>query len=218
MAITNQFGHIIYSGKISTNDRWNTGIWFDGIDSAWTQSGVDTLCANALADFNTTFWSNATSPWKTQTNGACTLEQCNVSLYSGGGVLILQSQATITPVVGNSSLILPDFVALCVSVITEKFGRSYRGRMFLPATGSGVSSTNSSSSTLVQAHVDHLAAHMNNLGSGVGGARLATPVVYSRHLDVITPITRLTIDNKFDTQRGRKSRDVASLKVTHTVP
>jgi hypothetical protein len=218
MAITSNYIHLVYSGAISTNDRWNTGIWCDGIVTTWTQAQLDTLCTNALADFNSTFWSNATSGWKAQCNSAANLSQCNAYLYSPGGTLALQSQALMTAAAGTSGTILPDFISLCASIITGKFGRSYRGRMFLPATGSGVSSGNSSSSTLVQAHADHLAAHMNNLGSGVGGALLATPVVYSRHLDVITTITRVTIDNKFDTQRGRKSRDVASAKFTHSVP
>lgn len=96
--------------------------------------------------------------------------------------------------------ILPPQAALVFSSLTDRTGKSYRGRNYWPATAAQL--TAGGVYTVTQALVDEFAAV-------VAAAAAAAPtggmqhVIYSNLLDVATPVTSYRCDAVIDTQRRR---------------
>jgi hypothetical protein len=103
----------------------------------------------------------------------------------------------------GATAVLPPQAALVFSSLTDRTGKSYRGRNYWPATGALL--TAAGVYTVTQALVDEFAAV-------VGAAAAAAPtggmqhVIYSPTLDVATPVTGYRVDAVIDTQRRRGFR------------
>lgn len=119
------------------------------------------------------------------------------------------SSGTAEPGSGATA-ILPPQAALVFSSLTDRTGKSYRGRNYWPATGALL--TSAGLYTVTQALVDEFAAV-------VAAAAAAAPtggmqhVIYSNQLDVVTPVTAYRCDSVVDTQRRRGFKGQPGIQV-----
>lgn len=113
-------------------------------------------------------------------------------------ILIYNVDPTI-PGTGTGSSTSPQDVLL-VSLRTAKVGRSYRGRMYLPAPAT---STVSSPGFLDEATAEEcgiaMAGLMDQIESGFNGV----PCVWSPTLETFEQITTIKVDRRIRTQRRR---------------
>lgn len=142
--------------------------------------------------------------------------------YTGGGALLSLSVAAVTLVdivytpldgtsvstvvshpvsgTGTGSNTLPSEVSEVVTFRTATRGRSHRGRNYLPCWNAGSMTT---SGTIAGSYVTLALAQY----AGALSAITALPgelVVASYLLSTATPVTAITMDSRFDVQRGRK--------------
>lgn len=131
--------------------------------------------------------------------------------YTGGTAASFVGVGTIG-VAGNSgaSQVLPDQLALVVTLRTALAGRSHTGRIYLPITKWNLSSQGQ----MAKAETDGLAAWFaafltaaNTSLTGVSGNHM---VVASQKLGTSQSITSVTVDTKIDVQRRRANRQNAS--------
>ena len=116
---------------------------------------------------------------------------------------------------GTGTAVHPPQVAGVFSLITGLTGRSYRGRMYWPATGAALDAGGAFTTALPT-----LAAGMQTLiKTGICGAAGAPPsaqgAVYSHTKDVTTALTSIRVGNGPDTQRRRKARTESTGSVTY---
>ena len=107
-----------------------------------------------------------------------------------------------TDAVGNVGQ-LPPQVAVGWSERTAVVGRSFRGRMYMPACDSQYVSGNGGIVSAYQSRhadsADVFRAAVNTAGAGGDW----TLCVYSRQLDVLEPVLDINVGNRVDTQRRR---------------
>lgn len=133
---------------------------------------------------------------------------------TGGPAAKYIGTAPVAGVVGNSTFgPLPLQVCAVVSLRTGFAGRSYRGRMYLPATGQPLEADHQMSNTdcqsLAQGYVSFLHdVDFNNAGK---------PVVVSTKLGTATPIASVVVDSRLDIQRRRANREAAAHTATQPV-
>jgi len=98
---------------------------------------------------------------------------------------------------GNS---LPPNSATLLSIRTEKIGRSYRGRMFLPPCSEADSAGNMVEAD-AQELADAFAALCNATATTLSGGRIG---VYSQVLGTFEPATDVKVDRRLRVQRRRQ--------------
>jgi hypothetical protein len=134
----------------------------------------------------------------------------------GGATANLQGTYEYSPAInGAAAHVLPLSSAMCVTLRTDKAGRHYRGRMYLPANGATLSNH-----TYVGTDVDAVALAMKDLmellkGSTLSGGSII-PIVAG---DTTTPglVTSISVDNRPDTQRRRAKSERATYRQTATI-
>jgi len=210
------FWRVSIGGQINDTDTWSINRWLYlvSVGTGPNQSDHDAIASGQLADFNSTFWNPATNPYKAMNAAATTLATCKVYYYLNG-VLTAESSSSITPVAGTSTNVQPAYCAQVFTLRTSGFGRSQRGRLYLPRTGSNNSGT-TLQYTNFQAHVDNMAAFLG--AKTYNGSNITVgPTVMSLTHGTTNIITKVTMDSKPDTQRGRESRSAATSTLSHTV-
>nr|CRY97318.1 hypothetical protein [uncultured prokaryote] len=192
------------------SDVWQTGISVAlSAPVAHGATEMQAVADDALNLFGV-FWNDSL---KTHNGTGCALVGARVKYYVGG-VLQAQGESVGTPVPGTGATSDTGHgqeTAMCVSLLTASFGRSYRGRMFLPWTSKGVTpSTFQFGSSGIDATATALKAMLDGFNTGyVDDSADGTVSVASQKNGVLTPITTLRIDSIPDTQRGRKNRATA---------
>jgi hypothetical protein len=199
----------VLSGSVSSSDVWNTGIWM-GMAGAPTQADLDGLSIGCLNTFKSQFWSAAASPWAAQCSTGTKISDVKTYLYNNG-LLVMESAVTQTAVAGSAAGQSPAYCATVFSLKTASFGRTARGRMYLPHTG-GIYNSGSLSLPVVQAHCDNFRNWIALAGSGgwdsIGGTFALLPEVVSRvGAGTWRLITQVRLDDVPDTQRGRISNE-----------
>lgn len=111
------------------------------------------------------------------------------------------------PIVGNGGPNKPYHTALCASLRTGKPGRSYRGRMYLPALALGVSLTDaripSATSTTLSTQIAAWLTAVGVQGSFLGRTR-AEPCIVSKVKQERTTVKTVAVGDVLDTQRRRR--------------
>jgi len=208
---------VVISGQINDVDRWSINPWF--LVNAGSIPTTDTLAAVAAdfaTDFGSNFWGAATSPYKAVNAAATTFDHVKVYQYDDG-VLTNEADVAVTSVPGTSGNAQPAYCAQVFSLRTAAFGRTARGRLYLPRTGVSNSGT-TLQYTNTQAHVDHMAAFLASKFRGPSGNTSTAPRVVSIKAGIARNVTLVVMDSKPDTQRGRESKQAPTSTMVHTVP
>jgi hypothetical protein len=202
----------VFGGQISSDDDWSVGFWLELGTPDPTSADVTDLTSHALSTFNSAVWGPAGGSIKGSCAPATNLQTCKSYVYNNG-VLTFQSQATQAASAGTATTLLPAYVAAVFSLRTESFGRSARGRVYMPMTGA-VLSGGKLQLQLSQTHVDNVAGWLHNARFGAWGASYTgttNPVVVSRvGSGMARSITDVIVDSIPDTQHGRESKAVAT--------
>ena len=186
---------IIISGHFASGEEFAFGFQADGTNITG-QSDLDQATTN-LAGYIQNTSDNA---WlKALISSGDKYEVVTAYKYSGGPTAELVSEADMTAVTGASAgQTLPLQCSMVATLLTGRPGRSYRGRMYLPATNATLSQGQFSSITdATAAGVAQLLGQVKNV------APTMQPVVASATVGVMTPIVQVRIDSKIDTQRRR---------------
>lgn len=114
----------------------------------------------------------------------------------------------INPVIGGTGdATLPAQLAVAVSLGTARPGASYRGRVYLPATGLPCTNGRLPAAAAQELATAFLAwmQQVSGAAGSLGGflAETLTPVVASNTKGVLTPVTSVRVGNRFDSQRRR---------------
>lgn len=208
-------------GGTIASDTWSIGICqsLTGLSGVPTPSQMNAAALVRLNGFNTAVWSLATSGLKLLNGAGVSLVNCKSYLYRGG-VLSAQGTAAITPVPGTGSPGLPFYTAMCVSLLTDRPGRSGRGRLYLPATAAAVSATTGQFTTNLSGLATAVAGVLTAYGpddNGYPGDPASVAAVVSNTHGLLTEIQSIRIDTLPDTQHGRTRHDTATSVYSATV-
>jgi hypothetical protein len=217
VAITGDFTKLVLSGPVSSVDTWSIGIYGDCSGITPSQSDLDSFTTAGLASFQSRLWAGSTVAYKSVCNSSTSLTTARGYVYSSGASTILESVATQAASAGTGTNLQPPFVACVFTLQTLAFGRSYRGRVYLPYTGGGMNAGTGNMTGIVQAFADEMALFLQDMAIGFGSALASSPAVYSRTKSVLTHINRVRVNTVPDTQRGRQGNAVATSSFTHIV-
>nr|CRY97563.1 hypothetical protein [uncultured prokaryote] len=196
------------------SDSWSLVLALLSAENLAFPTGADmnTYAASALASFNTKYWT-ATGAGQAINGPFCKLAFAKAYGYNSGGALAAEGAATMTATGGTATSSHPAYVAMCATLITDSFGRSYRGRSFLPATGAYIGTD--AQFSVGQATSNATAyglflKNLNTLTAPTASGDQFQPAVLSIAKAVLTPISQVAIDTIPDTQRGRQNKLTAT--------
>lgn len=106
--------------------------------------------------------------------------------------------------------------ALVVSLLTGRPGRSYRGRMYLPAWRASINATGHVSTPTGGNVAAALATFLGGTGLAMSGYGTFVPVIHSRAKNEVTEVTTLRVGNVLDTQRRRRDA-ISEVYTTHVL-
>lgn len=208
---------VTISGSLYTTERFAIQLHFGSGGGVIGTFGELTAAAEAIATYLETIDGSASA------NMLCTLlgnlgkvTEVAVAELSNGSVLNT-GVAAVTWESSNASSDIPPQSALVTSLLTDVNAGSYRGRFYWPMLNPGMLTNglfSGSQATWLGAVADLLNACANAIqAQGGGDLEIYQPVVFSRKLNQLTPITRLRVNNVVDTQR-RRSWDLVPTATT----
>lgn len=214
---------VVWSGPVSSQDNWSVGLNFASTApvGAITPTEMNTAAA-ALAGFWTANFWKAGAGLGVNTNVASTAFTTVQNYYYGAaGVLLAQGGASVAAVTGAGATAAPAYVAKVVSLETARFGRSYRGRMYLPQTSPALtgSTLQYADTATTLAGIKAFINACNGSALVLGGAAVGLALsVASLKLSINTPVNAIKIDSIPDTQRGRINKDIATTVSSTSIP
>lgn len=139
--------------------------------------------------------------------------------YTGGDTAFTINEVQPTgQVQGSNQMNHPAYAALCVGLMTNRPGGSYRGRVYIPAPGVGMETTtgtvSASNQTTARTAIATLLSAINDMTISTNPL---TAVVASRTTGLSTPILSVRSDQVLDVQRRRQndfSRNYTTTNVT----
>lgn len=137
-------------------------------------------------------------------SGAVTAIRCEYR--SAAGTLVQAAEAVpVSPVSGSGSATKPFQTSLVSSLLTGRPGRSYRGRLFWPALGAPIGSSDLRvSDTNLQTFTAAISTFLEQVASIGEPENDAVLSVVSDTLSVITPVTQISCGDVLDVQRRRR--------------
>lgn len=159
----------------------------------------------------TTFLNALVTIWGANTSW----QGIRVKDYNEDGTLAgTAEKALATPIVGSTAQTLPAYCAIVCTLKTDTPGRTHRGRIYLPATGSSLLDqttgklTTSKQTTIRDAVTTYLNALNNSPGidSLVGGFSVGVQSLVG--VGAFTKVSRVRVGNVFDGQRRRGNQQV----------
>lgn len=189
---------IVLSGTLAGGEIFSCGFQLRG-DGGWSQNQLDAAVGVAGSSLASNFLTTATlANFPTTTS----FRRVQGYLYAGGTSAVRQSEATFAVKTGTASGVLPNQLALVVTLNTGRPGRSFRGRMYLP--GPAAIPLSSTDGQMIGTNLDGLCTTLQGCFQGIrDGAGGAPVVVASSKQGAMTTVTAIKIDSKVDTQRSR---------------
>jgi hypothetical protein len=131
------------------------------------------------------------------------------------------AEAPIAHADGVGAVALPSNplqLAICASLKTARSGASYRGRMFIPATGTDTSSHRASSTVCddIATAVSEILWEASVSISSSGASARGVPVVYSPTKGTDEEVLQVDVDNVLDTIRARRGKLASTHIGTHS--
>lgn len=198
------YNRLFIDGDIggSGQERWSVGIAYAGPDGQTTTSPTDLqLWAVAAASLLTgTTYNDVLTMMST----AVRILRVRTYYYPGPGPALTTGTANLTsPKSGSGTCNRPPQCAASISLLSAFAGQSYRGRFYLPWLGGTMDPTTLKSSVPLNAPTQ-LATLLNALGASSPSDVDLEPQIYSRKLDLLTPVSSIRIGDVVDTQRRRR--------------
>lgn len=208
-------------GGAVASDSWTVSHsqQLGGLTGIPTPTVMNALASTVLGAFNTTYWNPSTNKGASLCNTGTNLATLKAYLYRNG-VLSAQGAAAIAPVAGTSGTALPNYVAMCVSLLSNMPGKSGRGRMYLPATGAAIAAATGQYSSTLTAILTNLASYLDGINavlSPLPGSPSGACAVVSNTHGLMNPVTSIRTDSLPDTQHGRTRKDIATAVYSATL-
>jgi|SRR5665213_222788 len=200
---------IVASGKcVNTTDEWNV-VLHAGYNGSPTPADLVLLAQVAAEAWKTAIF---TSPVGALISHLCTLDFVTVSQLDTAGHTVAQGVnigAIPYAATTGSANALPSEVAVCVSNLTARTGRSYRGRSYIAgftvgAVTPGGTMDVGAAQELATAFAG-LVLEINTNGSLIAGMGTVVVGVLSTKLGISSPITLCKVGTTFDVQRRRRN-------------
>lgn len=195
---------------MSTADSWSTGFAFSGADivSPVALSAALAAFAPAVEDW----WTSGTPSLQNVTASDSYIDSIRGYYYEAGSSSadVVAEYVYSSPINGAQTARLSARTAMVATLLTGHPGRSYKGRMFLPATGAVMANHQNSTSNVddvATATADLLTAWNALTETGISVACVAGKTD-------LTVISAVRVDSIPDTIRAR-SRKMVALH-THT--
>jgi hypothetical protein len=197
------YHRIVINGSMAAGaETWSTSF---GVDQA---GSIDTT-PEALATWAQacmTYLGGAGAPataLKALLSSAVRIENVQVYYYEDiGQPAFSQGQSTSASFSGSGNPAQAPQVAVVASLLSARPGRSYRGRMYWPAQAATIANSLrwSGASAGMAGNFATMIGVLARSGSDVA----AVPVIVSQKLLALTPVTRVSVGDVFDTQRRRR--------------
>lgn len=220
MAVANT-ARLSIEGSLPRGERFAWSLWLLGVGGG-TVPSTNTAAATFLQNIMAlSKWQPLITACLAYAGGGTNYETARVYCYPNGGKIAAASAARPISNGGGagSTGFLPNQVSRVVTLNTDKLGRSYRGRVYIPATAttalsSGLFSTDGT--PLIQAFAD-LAAQLQ-LGSVLPGSGTVEIVVASSRVGAATFVNAFSTDNRPDVQRRRANKMTGITRVSVPIP
>lgn len=197
---------VVISGTlgIDASEVWSTGVTMAPVDGGPPVASQEDLQAWANAVRLTL--NSATYPALFDCLGGATLVRgVRTEYYGQNNALVraAESESFVAPGTGSTAHPFPTSVVFSMS--TGLGGRSFRGRNYWPAvgalvTGNGRFGTSPSTTEMAADFVELLETLE---ATALSGAAIR-PAIFSRTLDLVTPVTSVLVGDVPDTQRRRR--------------
>lgn len=198
---------------IGTNAYGDTTDFGFGVDDPLSTSAQDVADAVATAwnqHFPTAFGSKSVKELYRTDQTFTTVRAYRLANY-GNDPALQVAEAPLTQAAGSASVMsLPAECAICVSLLTGVPGRSYRGRMYFPATTYGVLENNGTLTTPARQAFSGFTAAL--FGDVNNGQRFVS--VISRTKSLATHVTAVSVGSHVDTQSRRQNAGPETYYVT----
>ena len=207
---------IVLSGTLGNPgiETWSVGIHYvlDGGETVTAPTDLQTWADN-IADA----LDGAETPWGDITGSmgvAAAATKVDVYAYPASGPATASASA-VYGWSGSGTVTAPFQVAIGVSLLTNRAGRSYRGRFYWPALGPSIVATGKiTDAAALSSEFAELLAVLGN----IDGTSTAIPVIYSATQNVLTPVSAVRVGDVLDTQRRRREGVPETYSTTVYVP
>lgn len=200
------FNRIRIGGSSVGGERWSTHIDMAHLGSGPAGGGIidyEDLLAWAQAIASHSIFTVA-GPLRTLMSARLAVTTVRIEAIADGEVVQVAEVDGLN-LNGTGVMTKVPQTALVLSLLTGRPGRSYRGRMYWPACGATIDATTGRLSGPTTAQV---AEAYDDLVVELGMASLSStsmvPVVFSPTLNVVTPVTQVSVGDVLDTQRRRR--------------
>lgn len=203
MPIPSGYSRSTFYGHLEGGDIFNMSLWANEapLDNAATQTQ-----ANAFRDAFNAKNSNVFSPTHYIRSGS---GYDGVRVYSytdtTGKAAHIGDASIAKPGTAGSTGLLPQQVALCVSLLTAQAGRSAKGRIYMPLMVLALGFGGQADSPTVDGVAAWWATFITALNTAIGGP--AKIGVLSQKHGTFQPITAVAVDTRLDIQRRRANRE-----------
>lgn len=213
MALPNGVARWTISGALTAEEVWAIDWWTQpGTGYSSAQQWADTVTAMLGVIQSNSLHTNLAGLMATGGN----VQGVSGLYYKTSQTAEYSAQALLgTPAAGAGTSYMPLQQCFCITTLTPRPGGSYRGRMYLPATGMTLDSNRRFNGAALAAVVNSVKGVLS-AGNTVG--LYGPPVVVSRTKTVATQITAIRYDLKPDIQRRRANRQSAGTRTVVAVP
>lgn len=204
-----------FGGSLPGSEKWRCSVWYRLPGGIPSDADLQTCIVALGTSFRVNFVAAASNPYKSfGMNTATTWDVHSINVYDGGNLVKqVVEQGIGTPQTGTVGVASPNYTAMCITTLSTGFGRSSRGRIYLPFTANVNAATGAMGTN--QTHIDNFRNALNNVGGAPPFS--VVPTIVSRTTTSTHDITRVRLDNRPDTQRGRIKQMSGLTQVSSTL-
>jgi len=201
MPIPEGAARVVLSGTAPNSEIFETGFWVAATNLT-TRTNTQAFAAAVQTSMQSTAFAGLVPLISSDTR------YTSLKVYSypsGGPTATYVGEAPIVSMVGTGSGAAPLYQCIVLSLRTGISGRSFRGRMYLPATGTALTSAHRLPTAPVAAAVLGVGNWFNAINAFTGDLTASVSVV-SQHLTEHFDVNEVTGDDKPDVQRRRENK------------
>lgn len=202
---------IVANGGMPGGERWSCSLAFSwGVqeDPPPTQAQLDACAAAGL-----TRWTTAVQSAGLLLSSGVSLQRVDArSINTLGATTLLSQAAPSSAVVGAGLPVVPNQVAVVVSLRTAAAGARGRGRFYLPTLQANVDTAGRLASSQRTTIANVTSTMLNGLNSDLASAldrdSVRLSVASGVGTGTLPPVTSMRVGDVFDTQRRRRDKIV----------